>query len=93
MTVAAPIGPLEQVSEEGNHVVGIEAGRVAFEAQMEGQRFDEATLDWLNEQFSAPLVVPIALVRHHVRRHGVTYLADQTYLAPHPKELMLRNHV
>ena len=31
--------------------------------------------------------------RHHVRRHGVTYLAGQRYLEPHPKELMLRNHV
>ena len=40
-----------------------------------------------------PLVVPITLVRHHVRTHDVTYLAGQTYLAPHPKELMLRNHV
>jgi uncharacterized protein YbgA (DUF1722 family) len=40
-----------------------------------------------------PLVVPMTLIRHHVRRHGVTYLADQAYLDPHPKELMLRNHV
>jgi len=40
-----------------------------------------------------PLVVPITLVRHHVRLHGVDYLAGQTYLEPHPKELMLRNHV
>ena len=40
-----------------------------------------------------PLVVPIALIRHHVRRVSVTYLADQVYLRPHPKELMLRNHV
>jgi uncharacterized protein YbgA (DUF1722 family)/uncharacterized protein YbbK (DUF523 family) len=40
-----------------------------------------------------PLVVPITLIRHHVRVHVVTYLADQTYLEPHPKELMLRNHV
>jgi uncharacterized protein YbgA (DUF1722 family)/uncharacterized protein YbbK (DUF523 family) len=39
-----------------------------------------------------PLVVPITLIRHHVRRHGVAYLAGQVYLAPHPKELMLRNH-
>ena len=31
--------------------------------------------------------------RHHVRRHGVEYLAGQTYLDPDPKELMLRNHV
>jgi uncharacterized protein YbgA (DUF1722 family)/uncharacterized protein YbbK (DUF523 family) len=40
-----------------------------------------------------PLVVPLTLVKHHVRRLGVAYLADQTYLSPHPKELMLRNHV
>ncbi len=40
-----------------------------------------------------PLVVPITLVKHHVRRLGVTYLADQVYLNPHPRELMLRNHV
>jgi uncharacterized protein YbgA (DUF1722 family)/uncharacterized protein YbbK (DUF523 family) len=40
-----------------------------------------------------PLVVPITLLRHHVRRCGVEYLAAQVYLEPHPKELMLRNHV
>ena len=40
-----------------------------------------------------PLVVPVTLVRHHVRVHDVQYLAGQIYLAPHPKELMLRNHV
>ena len=40
-----------------------------------------------------PLIVPITLIRHHVRRHEVSYLAGQVYLEPHPKELMLRNHV
>jgi uncharacterized protein YbgA (DUF1722 family)/uncharacterized protein YbbK (DUF523 family) len=40
-----------------------------------------------------PLVVPITLIRHHVRRHDVGYLKDQTYLEPHPRELALRNHV
>jgi uncharacterized protein YbgA (DUF1722 family)/uncharacterized protein YbbK (DUF523 family) len=40
-----------------------------------------------------PLVVPLTLIRHHVRRLGTEYLAGQTYLNPHPKELMLRNHV
>jgi len=40
-----------------------------------------------------PLIVPITLVRHHVRTLGVAYLADQIYLEPHPRELMLRNHV
>jgi uncharacterized protein YbgA (DUF1722 family) len=40
-----------------------------------------------------PLIVPITLLRHHVRRLDVAYLASQVYLNPHPKELMLRNHV
>jgi uncharacterized protein YbgA (DUF1722 family) len=40
-----------------------------------------------------PLVVPLTLVRHHVRKLRVAYLDGQTHLAPHPKELMLRNHV
>jgi uncharacterized protein YbgA (DUF1722 family) len=40
-----------------------------------------------------PLVVPLTLVAHHARRHDVRYLLDQIYLQPHPKELMLRNHV
>jgi uncharacterized protein YbgA (DUF1722 family)/uncharacterized protein YbbK (DUF523 family) len=40
-----------------------------------------------------PLVVPLSLLRHHIRVHEIDYLAGQSYLQPHPKELMLRNHV
>lgn len=40
-----------------------------------------------------PLVVPLTLLKHHLARIRVPYLADQIYLSPHPKELMLRNHV
>ena len=40
-----------------------------------------------------PLVVPVTLIRHYVRLHEAAYLQGQTYLEPHPKELMLRNHV
>jgi uncharacterized protein YbgA (DUF1722 family)/uncharacterized protein YbbK (DUF523 family) len=40
-----------------------------------------------------PLVVPLTLVRHYVRQFAIAYLQAQTYLEPHPKELMLRNHV
>ncbi len=39
-----------------------------------------------------PLIVPITLVRHHVRAFSTEYLAGQTYLEPHPRELMLLNH-
>ena len=40
-----------------------------------------------------PLVVPLTLFAHHIRRHDISYLAGQNYLSPHPAELMLRNHV
>jgi uncharacterized protein YbgA (DUF1722 family) len=40
-----------------------------------------------------PLVVPLTMFAHHIRRCRVTYLADQVFLRPHPMELMLRNHV
>lgn len=40
-----------------------------------------------------PLIVPITLIRHYVRRLDVAYLRGQVYLEPHSKELMLRNHV
>ena len=40
-----------------------------------------------------PLIVPVTLLRHHARVGSVGYLNGQTYLEPHPKELMLRNHV
>lgn len=40
-----------------------------------------------------PLVVPVTLLKHYVRKYGVSYLAQQTYLEPHPLELQLRNHV
>jgi len=40
-----------------------------------------------------PLLVPITLVKHYVRKYREPYLATQVYLQPHPLELMLRNHV
>jgi uncharacterized protein YbgA (DUF1722 family) len=40
-----------------------------------------------------PLVVPLTLFAHHIRRCDVPYLADHVYLRPHPVELMLRNSV
>ena len=40
-----------------------------------------------------PLIVPLTLIKHYVTAFGVSYLQEQVYLNPHPKELMLRNHV
>ena len=40
-----------------------------------------------------PLIVPITLLQHYVRKYNAEYLKQQAYLNPHPLELMLRNHV
>ena len=39
-----------------------------------------------------PLVVPITLISHYVRKYDQPYLKKQIYLNPHPLELQLRNH-
>ncbi len=40
-----------------------------------------------------PLIVPVTLINHYVRKYDQTYLQSQYYLHPHPIELKLRNHV
>jgi len=40
-----------------------------------------------------PLIVPVSLINHYVRKYNEPYLKGQYYLNPHPLELMLRNHV
>lgn len=37
-----------------------------------------------------PLLVPLTLLRHHLREHPNPYLAEQVYLNPHPETLRLR---
>jgi uncharacterized protein YbgA (DUF1722 family)/uncharacterized protein YbbK (DUF523 family) len=40
-----------------------------------------------------PLIVPVTLLRHYVRKFDIETLQNQVYLWPHPHELMLLNHV
>jgi uncharacterized protein YbgA (DUF1722 family)/uncharacterized protein YbbK (DUF523 family) len=40
-----------------------------------------------------PIIVPITLLNHYVRKYDKAYLREQVYLNPHPMELKLRNHV
>ena len=39
-----------------------------------------------------PLIVPVTLLNHYVRKYDQAYLKEQVYLNPHPIELQLRNH-
>jgi uncharacterized protein YbgA (DUF1722 family) len=40
-----------------------------------------------------PLIVPVTLINHYVRKYDQPCLKEQIYLNPHPLELQLRNHV
>lgn len=47
------------------------------------------------EQFRSnivPLIVPVTLINHYIRKYQEPYLMQQHYLNPHPLELKLRNH-
>jgi uncharacterized protein YbgA (DUF1722 family)/uncharacterized protein YbbK (DUF523 family) len=39
-----------------------------------------------------PLIVPVTLINHYVRKYKEDYLRQQVYLNPHPIALQLRNH-
>jgi uncharacterized protein YbgA (DUF1722 family)/uncharacterized protein YbbK (DUF523 family) len=57
---------------------------------------EKAELKTVIEQYHQgliPLIVPVTLLNHYVRKYREPYLARQYFLNPHPMELMLRNHV
>ena len=85
---------LSAVSTRGRQVNVLEHMLGYFKKSLD--EADRAELRELIARYGAgavPLVVPMTLLKHHIRRLGVTYLAGQVYLDPHPAELMLRNHV
>lgn len=49
-------------------------------------------IDRFRQEF-LPLIVPVTLITHYVRKYKQPYLLEQSYLQPHPTELQLRNHV
>jgi uncharacterized protein YbgA (DUF1722 family)/uncharacterized protein YbbK (DUF523 family) len=85
---------LGTMASRGRHVNVLQhmAGyfkRVADEASR--QHLSDAIADY--QQGLIPIIVPITLISHYAKLHQVAYLLEQVYLQPHPKELMLRNHV
>ncbi|MDF7799214.1 DUF523 and DUF1722 domain-containing protein [Pontiellaceae bacterium B1224] len=45
------------------------------------------------KQGNFPLIVPVTLINHYIRKYKEPYLGQQFYLQPHPMELCLRNQV
>lgn len=65
-----------------------------FKEQLPGDEKQELLeIIGLYHEGIVPLVVPITLVNHYVRKYNQPYLKAQYYLHPHPVELQLRNHV
>ena len=70
------------------HVMGYFKGQLSADEKKELREVIE-----LYRQGTVPLIVPITLLNHYVRKYDQPYLKDQYYLHPHPVELQLRNHV
>ena len=64
-----------------------------FKKQLEAEEKQELVeiIEHYRLEF-VPLVVPLTLFTHYVRKYQQPYLKDQYYLNPHPLELKLRNH-
>jgi len=65
-----------------------------FKKQLTGDEKQELleVFDQYRSEY-VPLLVPITLINHYVRKYDQSYLKQQTYLNPHPLELKLRTHV
>lgn len=65
-----------------------------FKKQLSGDEKQELleTFEYYRQE-QVPLIVPITLINHYVRKYQQLYLKDQTYLHPHPLELKLRIHI
>ena len=88
------MGALREMATTKRHTNVLQHMAGCFSKQLDSDSRQE--LQALLHDYRAglvPLVVPLKLIRHYVRKYDVTYLRGQVYLEPHPKELMLRNHV
>lgn len=88
------MGALAQKAEPKRHVNVLQHILGHFKHALEKADKEEAL--GLIEEYRrglVPLVVPLTLLGHWVRAHADGWLRGQTYLQPHPRELMLRNAI
>jgi uncharacterized protein YbgA (DUF1722 family)/uncharacterized protein YbbK (DUF523 family) len=85
---------LTAIATPGRHANVLEHMLGYFRKSLDADsRAEIASLIDSHRKGRVPLIVPITLLKHHIRHEGVGYLAGQVYLQPHPSELSLRNHV
>jgi len=70
------------------HMMGYFKQQLSADEKKESQEIiDQFRLGYL------PLIVPVTLIGHYVRKYDQPYLKVQVYLNPHPLDLQMRNHV
>lgn len=85
---------LERMASRGRHVNVLQHA-LGYLKDLLGPREKTELLTAIEDYHAGllPLVVPVTLLRMAIVHYEVEYLAGQLYFEPHPKELMLRNHV
>jgi uncharacterized protein YbgA (DUF1722 family) len=81
--------------ESASHRV-CSARRFASTAAISARSGDRAEVTELIDRYRralVPLIAPITLIRHYVRKYSHPYLSEQVNLDPHPPELMLLNQI
>ncbi|MBS0014022.1 MAG: DUF523 and DUF1722 domain-containing protein [Desulfobacterales bacterium] len=71
-----------------HHIMGYFKNQLSADEKQELlETFDRFKAGYL------PLLVPMTLLNHYIRKYDQKYLNQQTYLNPHPIELKLRTYV
>lgn len=88
------MGALRRTATRGSHSNVLQHLSGYLKRDLDGA--DRAEIQRLIGQYRdgvVPLVVPLTLLKHHLRKHPDPYLAGQAYLQPHPEDLSLRNAI
>ncbi|MEN8168809.1 MAG: DUF523 and DUF1722 domain-containing protein [Pseudomonadota bacterium] len=83
---------LKRPATRGQHVEVLQQLLAHFSGRLGSD--DKAEMVVVIKQYGegvVPLIVPITLLKHHLRRHPDASIERQVYLSPHPGELMLSN--
>jgi len=87
------IEALKQRATRGKNANVLQHAMGYFRKDLSSEERQEAQMHIENYRLGyIPLIVPVTMVSHYVRKYRTAYLMNQTYLEPHPLELKLRNH-
>ncbi|MGA7800877.1 MAG: DUF523 and DUF1722 domain-containing protein [Gammaproteobacteria bacterium] len=85
---------LRSLSSRGRHANVVQHLAGFIKQSLSGD--DKAEMQTVIDAYrhgTVPLVVPLTLLRHHLRRAPQPYVLAQRYLQPYPEELGLRNAI